>query len=186
MCVRWAAQSAGPLFAKGQVLAPVELDPRTSLPGASEGLTLQSAPACMHPVNPDAGCPSSMTWRWCLQCRPYELVMLGLGGWVSSASLRCLNGRLAWSSAVLPEQALVLEAVRDLREGEIVYMDYGASGAGEAGEKLDGQVLLDYGAFDAGSNQVWHLVGAAPGMLQKRWQPTVRALCDKCLRRQGC
>lgn len=49
----------------------------------------------------------------------------------------------------------MLEAVRELAEGEIVYMDYGAasSAAQEAGEKLDSQVLLDYGAFDASSNQ---------------------------------
>ena len=51
-------------------------------------------------------------------------------------------------------QALVLEAGRSLQEGEILYMDYG-SGGGTAGEdKLDSQILLDYGAFDPGSNQV--------------------------------
>ena len=60
-----------------------------------------------------------------------------------------------WGAVNAPDQALVLEAARDLAEGELVYMDYGAAGAGdEAAEKLDSQVLLDYGAFDAGSNQV--------------------------------
>ena len=48
-------------------------------------------------------------------------------------------------------QALALEAGRDLQEGEILYMDYGSGGAEE---KLDSQILLDYGAFDPDSNQV--------------------------------
>ena len=64
----------------------------------------------------------------------------------------------------------MLEAVRDLAEGEIVYMDYGAAGSagGEAGEKLDSQVLLDYGAYDAGSSQARALMH---GGLCPQWRP---------------
>lgn len=59
-------------------------------------------------------------------------------------------------------QALVLEAGRNLEEGEILYMDYGA-GRGTAGEdKLDAQILLDYGAYDPGSNQARMALSEAP------------------------
>ena len=79
----------------------------------------------------------------------------------------------------------MLEAVRDLQEGEIVYMDYGASSAGEAGEKLDGQVLLDYGAFDAGSNQVRQLMGPLPVVLCDCMAGDGRPLCREYWRRNA-
>ncbi len=51
-------------------------------------------------------------------------------------------------------QALVVEAQRDYAEGEVVTMDFGAPLTEEDQEKLDSQVLLDYGALDADRPQV--------------------------------
>lgn len=53
-------------------------------------------------------------------------------------------------------QALVLQAERDFQNGDLVTMDFGRNGDGEAEPKLDSQILLDYGTIDAESPEVFH------------------------------
>lgn len=53
-------------------------------------------------------------------------------------------------------QALVLQTERDFQDGDLVTMDFGRTGDGEAEPKLDSQILLDYGTIDAESPEVFH------------------------------